>query len=491
MFSNLVFLKSNRAWLLLVVSSCLLYFTFAYNLVRTDYVKLIMLYTALFFLFYKLVQLLKSQLVFLTWLAFIFRAIFILAIPNLSQDFYRFIWDGRMLLEGFNPYLHNVESFISMSKFPVDQAQELHQGMGELNASHFTNYPPLNQLCFVIAGLFAGKSILGSVVVMRILIIAADFGTLFFGKKLLERLNLPAHNIFWYVLNPFIIIELTGNLHFEGVMIFFLVWSLYLLHSRKWLFAAIILGCSISVKLIPLMFLPLFLKWFFNNKKVSTALNLTPDEARNIITNKMKQSVSKEEIALRLTPHNGGLLKLISFYCVTLLTTILLFLPFYSKQFISNYTKTVGLWFQDFEFNASLYYIAREIGYQFRGYNEIGTIGKIIPVVVVLFVLGMAFFRKNKTTVQLITSMLLALSFYYFTATTVHPWYVATLLILSIFTNYKFPLVWSFAMTLSYLAYINTNNTENLWIIGLEYAIVYSVFIWEVFINKKATKQIS
>jgi hypothetical protein len=37
---------------------------------------------------------------------------------------------------------------------------------------------------------------------------------------------------------------------------------------------------------------------------------------------------------------------------------------------------------------------------------------------------------------------------------------------------------------LSYLAYINLNKadkSENLWIIALEYAIVYGVFIWEVF----------
>lgn len=469
---NLSSLKRNNIPLLLAISCALFYFTFAYNLVRTDYIKLITLYLALFFLFYKLVHLFKSQIVFLTWLAFIFRAVFILSIPNLSQDFYRFIWDGRILLEGFNPYLHTVESFMSMGEFPVAQAQELYNGMGELNASHFTNYPPLNQLCFVIAGLFAGKSILGSIVVMRLLIIAADFGTLFFGKKLLEKLNIPVYNIFWYILNPFIVIELTGNLHFEGVMIFFLVWSLYLLHIGKWQFAAITLGLSISVKLIPLLFLPLFFKWFVKNKEVSTSLN----------------QKTGDKITSPLPPRNNGLRKrtrLVGFYSIALLTTILLFLPFYSKQFIYNYTKTVGLWFQDFEFNASLYYIAREIGYLFRGYNEIAVIGKIIPILVLLFVLGMTFLRKNKTSAQLISSMLLVLSFYYFTATTVHPWYVATLLILSVFTNYKFPLVWSFAIILSYLAYLNTNNTENLWIIGLEYLVVYAVFVWEVFLKKK------
>ena len=517
---NTTLLKKNNIPLLLTVACVLFYFIFAYNLARTDYLKLITLYSALFYLFYKLVQLLKTQLILLTWLAFVFRAIFILATPNLSQDFYRFIWDGRMILEGFNPYLHTVESFISIGEFPVAQAQALRNGMGELNASHFTNYPPINQLCFTIAALFSGTSILGSVVVMRLVIIAADFGTLFFGKKLLEKLNMPVHNIFWYVLNPFIIIELTGNLHFEGVMIFFLVWSLYALHTEKWLLAAIIFALSISTKLVPLLFLPLFFWWFLKrpldcargdkkeNNEVPTALNLKADvvlvkqdrydKAKNMISNGMTHSTICEKIASpSLTTRYdekqvsvfSRLLKLIGFYIITLLTTALFFLPFYSKQFATNYAKTVGLWFQDFEFNASLYYIAREIGYVFRGYNEIAFIGKAIPIIVILFVLGLTFLRKNNNTVKLITSMLFALSFYYFTATTVHPWYVATLLFLSVFTNYKFPLVWSFAIILSYLAYMNINNSENFWVIGLEYTIVYSVCVWELFIKEDTAKK--
>jgi hypothetical protein len=467
MLYNTFFLKLRKPSILLVLACILFYFSFAYNLVRTDYIKLITLYVALFILFYKLVSINKNNFKFLAWTAFIFRAIFILAIPNLSQDFYRFIWDGRMILEGFNPYLYTPEAFLTNNELPVHQAEALYAGMGTLNGSHFTNYPPINQLCFVIAGIFGGNSILGAAMVLRLLIIAADFGTLYFGKKLLEKLKLPVQNIFWYILNPFIIIELTGNLHFEGVMIFFLVWSLYLLHIGKWKPAAVVFACSISVKLIPLLFLPLLFK-YFRKPMVLSSETEKPSEDTDAST------------ALSMT-------RLITFYSIVGFTTLLLFLPFYSSEFINNYAQTVGLWFQNFEFNASIYYIAREIGYWFRGYNEIAIIGKTLPVLVLLFVLFLAFFKKNTSTKQLIQSMLFAFAFYLFLSTTIHPWYVATLLILSVFTTYKFPLVWSFAIILSYLAYIQidkADKSENLYIIALEYLIVFSVFLYELIKRK-------
>lgn len=473
MLYNTFFLKLKKPSVLLVLACLLFYFSFAYNLVRTDYIKLITLYIALFVLFYKLIQFNKSNLKFLTYIAFLFRAVFILAIPNLSQDFYRFIWDGRMILEGFNPYVYTPESFLTNQQLPVAQAEALYKGMGALNASHFTNYPPINQLCFILAGIFAGKSIVGSAIILRLIIIAADFGTLHFGKKLLEKLKLPAHNIFWYILNPFIIIELTGNLHFEGVMIFFLVWSLYLLHIGKWKQAAVVFAASVSVKLIPLLFLPLFFKWFRKENSMTTATTQAVSSKKTLKTN----------LDTKRTSVFTGITKLLSFYTIIGLVTLLLFLPFYSSAFVNNYAQTVALWFQNFEFNASIYYIAREIGYWLTGYNEIAIIGKILPIIVFLFVLYMALFKKNSSTPQLIQSMLFTFAFYLFMSTTIHPWYVSTLLILSVFTNYKFPLVWSFAIILSYLAYIQigkADKSENLYIIALEYIIIFSVFLYEL-----------
>lgn len=459
-----MFLSQKYKSVLAIVISIGLYFLFAYTLDRTNFTQLTSLYIGLFIPFIYFMRKEKLNIPLLVALAILFRLIFLFAIPNLSQDFYRFIWDGRMILEGLNPYISLPQDFIDQQNFPVHQAVDLYYGMGSLNGSHFTNYPPVNQLCFLIAAIFSKSSILGSAIVMRILIILADIGIIYFGKKILERLNLPIHHIFLYALNPFIIIELTGNLHFEPVMLFFLVWSLYLLLQKKWISAALILGVSVSVKLIPLLFLPLFFQWF------------TVQQAQN---GKTKNSYSLI-----------GFGKFCLFGSIVILTNILLFLPFLSSDLIDSYTNSVGLWFRNFEFNASLYYIAREIGYLFRGYNEIAIIGKILPAIAVTFLTIITFFRKNKNPQELITGLLIGLTFYYFTTTTMHPWYLATLVLLSVFTKYRFPVVWSLVIVLSYQAYANNPWRENLWVVGLEYLLVFGVLIWEILRSRFNHKRI-
>lgn len=438
---NSSLLKVYKKPLLAIIASFLGYYFFGYELIRGDFNSLLIAYTGVFLLF---LYLIKTALTWksLVTITILFRVVFLIATPNLSQDFYRFIWDGRMLLNGFNPYLYLPEIYQVANYTIPNQAVELVAGMGELNASHYSNYPPLNQLCFTIAALFANKSILGSIIVMRALIILADVGVLYFGSKLLKSLNLNPKAIFLYLLNPLIIIELAGNLHFEGVMIFFLVWSLYLLQQYKWKLAAVVFACSITVKLLPLLFLPLFFQQF-----------------------KFK--------------------KLIGFYIIVGASCILFFAPFISENLLTNYSKTIGLWFGTFEFNGSIYLLIREIGYLRTGYNIIGTVGKIVPIVVLLFILLISFFKDNTSKKQLITALLFGLSFYLFTSSTIHPWYVAMLLVLSIFTTYRFPLVWSFTIILSYSFYKNEEFVNNYWLIFIEYALLFGFMIWEILSHKK------
>ena len=447
--------KYNAIFLL--ITSCVLYFFTGYFLERTAFYQWVLVWFSLFGCFFLLTQNNHLRFKNLVGIAILFRLVLLFQIPNLSQDFYRFIWDGRMLFEGLNPYLSLPETFIQHGLSPISEAKELYMGMGELNGSHYTNYPPLHQLCFLIAAIISSKSIFGAVLVLRVILILADIGILYFGSKLLKKLNLPVRNIFWYFLNPFIIIEMTGNLHFEPIMLFFFVWALYQLSQKKWLLAALLIACSISVKLIPLLFLPLFYQWFM--KPSNTIHKNRPKE----------DSLKSLQFA-----------KLSTFYLLIMMGTVVLFLPFYTPELIDNYFNSVGLWFQKFEFNASFYYLFREIGYIFRGWNEIAIIGKIIPILTLLFLGGITFFRKNNTLKTLIPALLFGLSFYYFTTTTMHPWYLATLVLLCVFTKYRFPIVWSVTIILSYQAYANVPWKENFWFLFLEYLFVFSYLIFEI-----------
>ncbi len=460
------FLKNHKYSILLVLTGIAFYYSFGYDLDRSDFIKLISLYTGLFSISFKLIQLEKNNFWLLAGTAVLFRSIFIIATPNLSQDFYRFIWDGTLILEGLNPYLSVPNEFSSATGVK----KTLIQGMGSLSAGNYTSYPPVNQLLFAISAFVGGKIILGSVVVMRFLIILADLGILYFGRKLLLKLNLPVHQIFWFILNPFIIIELTGNLHFEGVMLFFLIWSIYLLHQKKWIWSAVLLGISISVKLLPLLFLPLLFYSFSKKRKLE-------NEDKNTVSNNQFQPDPKL-----------GLNKLLIYYLIVGVMVLISFLPFISSEFILNFSSSIALWFQKFEFNASVYYIIRWIGFQLKGYNIIATVGKILPLIVILTLAGLAFFRKNNSTEKLFATMLLGVSAYFLLATTVHPWYIATPLLLSVFTKYRFALVWSFLVILSYSAYANAEFQENYWLIAVEYILVIGLFLLEVFKPKLLTR---
>jgi alpha-1,6-mannosyltransferase len=429
--------QKNIAYFTLLISF-VSYVIFAYFLQRNQFIALIFLYGICLLAFYILVKndTINDRVLF--YAGILLRLIFLFSLPNLSQDFYRFIWDGRLLTSGINPYLYTPDELIKNTIPVIPQAAELYQGMGALSASHYTNYPPVNQGCFAVASLLAGKSIIGSVIVFKFLIILADLGVYYFGKKLLQLLRLPTNKIFYYFLNPLVIIELAGNLHFEGVMIFFLVWSFYLLQSGKWQWAALAFAVSISIKLIPLMLLPMVWRYL-------------------------------------------GLKKTIGFYSIVGVVTVGLFTPFLSKEFINKFIETVALWFINFEFNASIYYLVREIGYSIKGYNTIHTIGKIIPIVMVLSIATLSCLRKNTQFKGMISTMLLALSIYFFLSTTVHPWYIVTLVALTVFTSYQFPLYWSALIMLSYFAYANEGFKESTILLAVEYILVISLFFTEVF----------
>lgn len=431
---NATFKMTNRQSLLVILVSAIAYYLFAYHTIRTNFVQVFALYTFVFGGFVLLYRYSTVNTNTLLFIGLAFRFLFIVAIPNLSDDFYRFLWDGRAWVNGINPYLILPENNPSL----ITEGAVLYEGMGNMNGSHYTCYPPLNQYAFGIPALLNGTNLLWSTVIMRITLIISDVITLFYGAKLLELFKLDKKKIFLYFLNPFIIIELTGNLHYEGMMIAFLSASLYFLFKEKNHLSALLFAAAISIKLIPLIFLPVFFR-------------------------KLKFK------------------KMIIYGSITIAVNVLLFIPFLSQDLVDNFMSSIHLYFQNFEFNASIYYIIRAIGYQVKGYNIIQSVGKVTPIIVILITLALSFLRKNEQKTTLITSMLWVICCYYFLSSIVHPWYIAIPLFLSLFsTQFKFPLLWSYVIIFSYSAYISSSYKENLWLVGLEYILVFGFLIGEL-----------
>jgi len=437
---NRSILNSKNTAVSIIGISMILYIIWAYNLARFEHSKLLLIYTVLFGSYYFIVKNQKIKESWLSYLAVLFRLLFLLAIPNLSQDFYRFVWDGRLILEGLNPYLHTPNELMESSIGLFPQMNTLYEGMGALSAKHYSNYPPVHQMPFIIATFISKHSILGSIVVLRLILISADLGILVFGKKLLKKLNKPTRTMYWFILNPLVIIELTGNLHFEGLMLCLFIMSLYFIHSKKLHMAAVVMALSIAVKLVPVLSLPLFL-------------------------NKL------------------GWKKSVLFYSVTAAVFIILFIPFFSFGLLENFSATIGLWFSNFEFNASVYYFLKETLENINGVSVINSMGIIVACVVTLQT-SYLLLKKKKETSQIILMILWILSGYYFISTTVHPWYIISLLLLSVFTNYKFVLVWSYTLILSYIAYNEFSVEECNSILIIEYTPVILMLGWELYSKK-------
>tara|TARA_Y100000385_G_C13108068_1_gene649670 strand:+ start:3205 stop:4545 length:1341 start_codon:yes stop_codon:yes gene_type:complete len=424
------------------ILSIVAYFYFSYALKRYDHINLgisiALLFTGYYFILKKPI---KYSL--MVGLGVVFRLIFLFSIPNLSQDFYRFIWDGQLIINGLNPYLFTPNELINTHHTLFTQMEPLYKGMGALSAQHFSNYPPIHQLPFVIAALISKNSILGSVIILRIIIILADIGILIYGKKLLELLKLPTQNIFYYFLNPLVVIELTGNLHFEALMLFFLVVSLYFLYKQKLIHSAIFMGFSILTKLLPVFFLPLLINRL-----------------------KFKKTLLYSTLIIG---------------CI-----IVLCLPFFEFQFLKNYGKTVGLWFTNFEFNSSFYSLGKSAMSKNFGIQLIEHMSYVVPFLMAVFTL---YFSLQKTTEnkKIIQSFFWILTIYFLMSTTVHPWYITTLVFLSCFTNYKFALAWSATIFFSYFAYHKSGVESNTLFELIEYVSVGIVLLFEHIKNKTTT----
>jgi hypothetical protein len=182
-----------------------------------------------------------------------------------------------------------------------------------------------------------------------------------------------------------------------------------------------------------------------------------------------------------------GFKKSLAYFSILGITLLLLFTPLLNSFFFNHFGESLNLYFRQFEFNASVYYLARWVGFQMEGHNMVAEIGPILAMTVFLIIITLAIIKRNKDWQFLPESWLFAISIYLLFATTVHPWYITLPVALSVFTKWRYAIIWSGVAWLSYSHYLGGNFQENYLLVAIEYVIVIIFFASELYFNSKTS----
>ena len=363
--------------------------------------------------------------------------------PQWSEDGVRFLWDGELLLQGQNPYLLTpAQVQVQQGEMEAGYRTQLFQ---ELNSpNYYSVYPPLNQALFWGAAQFAKGHLEKGYWVLRSLLLLGELGVFLLLWWLLARFDLPQKQIIFYWFNPLVILELMGNLHFEGLVLFFLLASLAALSRQKLGYAGMYWGLAIGMKLLPLLFAPAFLFWKQTQKSVG-------------------------------------------FWGMAIGISLLCFSPLLFDGAWQNFFQSLQLYQGKFEFNASLYYLFRALGYELAGFN---TIWYLTKVGMVITVLGAVWLSWKRSTIHIfeIPSVWVQLYLIYFLLQpVVHPWYLLPGLGLSVLTRQWTFLLWSFGAIFSYQAYSQNPVQEQALFLILEYGLVLLGLYLDYFRKQRTT----
>jgi hypothetical protein len=133
--------------------------------------------------------------------------------------------------------------------------------------------------------------------------------------------------------------------------------------------------------------------------------------------------------------------------------------------------ESAGLFAHTFEFNASLYFVARAIGTAVTGYNPIATVGPVLLAtgLTAAFIIGL-----RAQPVDWRARGALAIGALLVCATTIHPWYLLYPLLLGLAAGHRWPWVWATLSWLSYLHYGPQVIPATLWLM-IEYGVTAAV----------------
>jgi hypothetical protein len=165
---------------------------------------------------------------------------------TLSDDALRYLWDGKVALNGLNPY-----ALPPAAPELIPFRDELWQRLPHTEIP--TVYPPLSITLFSIASRLPFP-ILG----WKLLATAADLGTCALLLRLARRRGLPEGRIAWYAWNPLVLLEVSGMGHVDALGVAATVGAVLALTQGREVLSGIWAAAGALAKIVPVAALPMW-----------------------------------------------------------------------------------------------------------------------------------------------------------------------------------------------------------------------------------------
>lgn len=190
----------------------------------------------------------KKSLYLVLAFACSFRLVLFFSHPWLSDDVYRYQWEGYLQVRGVNPFEFAPQA-LELASFRNEAWQQVN------NKDASAIYPPLLQLIHA-AVFWTLRSLWG----FKLAFLVAEAGLVWLLLRLLRFYGRQENQVMFYVWNPLPIIEIAGNGHHDAcvaALVLAAAWFTLAVQHRK---AVLSLAGAILCKLYPVAVLPFFLK---------------------------------------------------------------------------------------------------------------------------------------------------------------------------------------------------------------------------------------
>src|SRR5215211_1364720 len=170
--------------------------------------------------------------------------------PTLSDDAYRFVWDGRVQAAGINPFSYAPASraLAPLRDYAI---------FTELNRPFVrTLYPPVDQIAFYPVNRVAGEG----VVKVKLAWLALECGVVALLLAALRRTGASPGRMALYAWHPLAVVEIAGSGHPEPLVLLPMLAALLLWDRGRRATAGVALACAALARFVPMVVAPFMLR---------------------------------------------------------------------------------------------------------------------------------------------------------------------------------------------------------------------------------------